>query len=162
MSPRPAPRGIALIEALIAILLLSMCALSYAALQLRGLSANSGALWRSKASLLATEMSDRLRANQAGVTAGAYDNLLSATNVTDCGATSACTPARMAMLDHSQWSTTLGRELPGGGGVVCLDSSPDDGDSAAPACDGSGRMFAVKVFWSERGQPMRLVVAVRP
>lgn len=159
--PRPPRHGVALAEALVAVLLLSMCALAYAALQLRGLSANSSALWRSKASLLASDMADRLRANQTGVTGGAYNSLVTP-GLASCGNNSACTPAQMAVLDHAQWSTTLGRELPSGTGVVCLDATPDDGTAASPACDGAGSMFAVKVFWSERGQVARLVVPVRP
>lgn len=82
--------------------------------------------------------------------------------MTDCGTASACTPNRMALLDHAQWSTTLGRELPAGTGAVCVDSTPDDGSAAAPACDGTGTMYAVKLFWSERGQAARLVLPVRP
>ena len=158
---RPRRRGIALMEALVAIVLLSMCALAYAALQLRGLSAGQGALWRSKASTLAGEMADRARANRAGLLAGAYANLQAPVAV-DCGMVAACSPDRMARLDHAQWSVVLARELPAGRGVVCLDGSPDDGTAAAPACDGAGTMLAVKVFWSERGEPARLVLPLRP
>jgi len=162
--PRRRIRGTTLMEAMVAVLLLSMCALGYAALQLRGLSANSSSMWRSKATLLAAEMSDRMRANRAGVAGGFYNSLLTPTVVTDCGVTTACSPTKMAQLDHSQWTTTLGRELPGANvaGVVCIDSTPDDGTSAAPACDGVGQVLAVKIFWQERGTETRLAVAVRP
>jgi type IV pilus assembly protein PilV len=159
---RRAPRGIALMEALVAIVLLSVCALAYASLQLRSLSSNNSALWRSKATLLAEEMADRMRANRVGVTSGSYSSLLAPLVVADCGSVSSCTPARMAQLDYALWSTTLGRELPGGSGVVCVDSTPDDGNAAAPACDTAGQMLAVKVFWSERGEKARMAVAVRP
>ncbi|MBI3368743.1 MAG: type IV pilus modification protein PilV [Burkholderiales bacterium] len=149
-------------EALIAIVLLSMCALAYAALQLRGVSANSSSLWRSKAVMLAYEMSDRMRANRSGVTAGNYNSLLTPVAVTSCGATSSCTPDKMAGLDFYQWNTALAAELPSGAGVVCIDSTPDDGTAAAPACDGIGATLAVKVFWKERADLSRLSVAVRP
>lgn len=158
----PRRRGMALMEAMVAVLLLSACALAYAALQLRGLSAGNSAMWRSKATLLAYDMADRMRANRAAVASGQYNNLTAPQGVNDCGANSSCTPARMAQLDYAQWSATLGRELPGGKGVVCLDASPDDGAGDAPGCSGNGSMLAVKVFWSERGQPARLAVAVRP
>ena len=149
-------------EALIAILLLSISALAYAGLQLRGLSANSSAMWRSKASFLAYEMADRMRANRPAVSSGQYNALSAPQTVSDCGSTSSCTPARMALLDYALWSATLARELPGGTGVVCLDATPDDGSASAAACDSSGGMLAVKVFWSERGTQARLAVAVRP
>jgi type IV pilus assembly protein PilV len=161
-GPKPRRRGIALMEALVAIALLSLCALAYAALQLRGLSANSSSMWRSKATLLAYEMADRMRSNRVAVTAGQYNSLTVPQSITDCGSASSCSTTRMALLDYSLWSATLGRELPGGTGVVCLDDSPDDGSASAAACSGSGAMLADKVFWTERGQTARLAVAVRP
>jgi type IV pilus assembly protein PilV len=152
----------ALMEALIALLLLSFAALAYAALQMRGLSASHSALWRSKAGLLAYDMADRLRANRAGVVAGSYNSLISPPTAPACGSASACSPASMAVLDFALWRDALGNELPAGAGVVCLDSTPDDGTAAAPACDGSGTMFAAKVFWREKGEDSRVSVAVRP
>ncbi|MBL0148694.1 MAG: type IV pilus modification protein PilV [Ideonella sp.] len=165
--PRTAPRqrqtGVTLMEALIAVVLLSMCALAYASLQLRGLSSNASAMWRSKAVMLAYEMSDRLRTNAAGLALGSYNNLVGTpAAVNDCGSASACAPARMAQFDHFQWNVAVGRDLPSGLGSVCLDSTPDDGTLADAACDGLGTTFAVKVFWQERDVESRLVVAVRP
>lgn len=160
---RRRPRhGIALMEALIAIVLLSVGALGYAALQMKGLSSSSSAMWRGKAGNLAYEMADRMRANRAGMVAGGYNSLVTAQTVTDCGSTANCAPTRMAVLDHALWSTTLANELPGGRGVVCIDSTPDDGNAEAAACDGAGAMLAVKVFWSERGVASRLAIGVRP
>lgn len=157
------PRGATLMEALIAVVLLSMCALAYAALQARGMSANASSLWRSKATLMAYEMADRMRANKAGTDAGNYNALTGvAAAITSCGATSACTPANMALYDHYQWNQAIGNGLPGGVGVVCIDSTPDDGDATDAACDATGTTFAVKIFWLERGTPSRLAVAVRP
>ena len=155
-------RGFGLMEAMASMLLLSLCALAYAALQVRGLSANTSAMWRSKAALLSYEMADRMRANRAGFSAGGYSSLTVPTAVTDCGVASSCTPTRMALLDYWQWSTAIAAQLPGGSGVVCLDSTPDDGTAAAPACDGAGAAYVVKLFWSERGTASRLVLAVRP
>ena len=50
---RRSNRGATLMEAMIAVLLLSRCMLAYAALQMRGLAANTSSMWRSKAALLA-------------------------------------------------------------------------------------------------------------
>src|SRR5690606_21505605 len=44
------------------------------------------------------------------------------------------------------WQQAMGA-LPAGEGQVCLDSTPDDGTPAAPACDGLGSLHAVKVWW---------------
>jgi type IV pilus assembly protein PilV len=157
-----AGRGFGLIEAMVSVLLLSLCALAYAALQVRGLSVNASAMWRSKAALLSYEMADRMRANRAGLTGGGYNALTTPTAVTDCGGASSCAPARLALLDYYQWSIAAGVQLPGGSGVVCLDSTPDDGTASAPACDGVGTAYAVKLFWTERGTDSRLTLAVRP
>ena len=155
-------RGFGLIEALISVLLLSFCALGYAALQARGLASNASAMWRTKAALLSSDMADRLRANQAGVASGAYRSLSSVTVVSDCGSSNACTPARMALLDYYQWSKVLANALPNGVGAVCIDASPDDGSASLPACDGAGNAYAVKVFWTEHGSDQRLSISVRP
>lgn len=155
-------RGIALFEAMIAILLLSLCALAYASVQMRSLSNNASALWRGKAVQMTQEMGDRMRANRVGLTAGAYNSLLAPGTAPGCGSSSSCTPAQTAALDYTNWSTTVANELPGGSGVVCIDSSPDDGTAAAPACDGLGSTFAVKVFWNERGTASRVAVGLRP
>ena len=150
-------------EALVAVVLLSMCALAYAAMQMRGMSNNASSMWRSKAALLAYEMADRMRANQLGVIAGSYNDLTAvATAVTDCGTATACTPTRMALYDYFAWNSAIALEIPSAIGVVCLDSTPDDGDKASPACDGVGSVYAVKLLWQERGVDSRLSVAVRP
>jgi type IV pilus assembly protein PilV len=155
-------RGTTLIEALITVLVLSLAALAYAALQVRGVSNNASAAWRSQATLMAAELTDRLRGNPVGVAAGAYNNLTTPGSASACSAALPCTPAQMAVTDFARWRTSLGNLLPGGSGVVCLDSSPNDGSSSAPACDGLGAQLAVKVFWSERGTETRFATVVRP
>lgn len=154
--------GVGLIEAMTTLVLLSFCALAYAAFQLRGLSANTSAMWRTKAAILSYEMADRMRANRAGVLAGSYNALTSPVAVNSCGYAAACTPSQMAALDYWVWSTTLANQLPGGKGAVCIDSTPDDGSTTDAACDGTGSGFAVKVFWNERATASRLTIAVRP
>jgi type IV pilus assembly protein PilV len=49
------------------------------------------------------------------------------------------------------WQSQLGNELPGGGGLVCRDSTPDDGNADNPSCDGTGGVV-IKVFWTEPRQ----------
>ncbi len=62
-------RGTTLIEALVTVLVLGVAALAYANAQLRGAAGNASALWLSKATVLAAEAADRVRANPAGVAA---------------------------------------------------------------------------------------------
>lgn len=156
-------RGTSMIEALIAVLVLSLSALGYANLQVQGLSRNSSALWRSKATQMAYEMADRMRANQGGVMAGSYNSLTSTITAPSCGAIATpCTPTSMALLDFVQWRTDVANALPGGIGVVCITSTPNSGSSASPACDGVGTLFAVKVFWTEKGSESLFATVLRP
>lgn len=65
----------------------------------------------------------------------------------DCGDGTACTPEEMAAWTLQAWRDRLAEALPAGGGVVCLDSSPDDGESGDAACDGGGGPV-IKVLWA--------------
>jgi len=165
MRTAPRQRGGTMIEALIALFVLSFSALAYVGLQLKGLTGNSSAMWRSKAVQYAAEMGDRIRSNPVGVAAGNYGNLIGAPAAPGCGSTTACSTSDMAQLDYAQWRTALsdiGTGIPNGVGFVCVDSTPDDGKSTAPACDGLGTDLAVKVFWQERGEEFHVWSSVRP
>ncbi len=162
-------RGSSLIESLIALLILSMSALGFAGLQLQGVSRNASALWRSKATQMAYEMADRLRANQGAVASGNFDNVDGGSGGTAiiggdaCGGVGyACNPTQMASLDYQQWQADVGGSLPGGVGVVCKTSTPDIGSPASPACDGAGSTFAIKVFWNEKTETSLFATVVRP
>ncbi|MCK6423518.1 MAG: type IV pilus modification protein PilV [Burkholderiaceae bacterium] len=159
---RPHQRGTTLIEALVTVLVLALASLAYAALQLRGAASSSSAAWRSQATVLAAELGDRLRGNPAGVAAGQYNSLTTVGTASSCSLASPCTPAQVAATDFVNWRAALGRALPGGSGVVCLDSTADDGNAADAACDGLGSQLVVKVFWNERGSESRFVNVVRP
>jgi type IV pilus assembly protein PilV len=54
----------------------------------------------------------------------------------------------MAIGNMNFWQTQLRNTLPGGDGLVCRDSTPDDGNADDPSCDGSGAVV-IKVFWAE-------------
>lgn len=161
MNRRLGPqRGTSLVEALVAVLILSMSALGYAAQQMQGVSSNASALWRSKATQLAYEMSDRLRANQGGVAAGRFNRPVDL--AVSCGTSAPCTPSDMASLDYGQWRTDVSGALPGGIGIVCVTSTPNSGTSTAPDCDGVGTTFAIKVFWTEKTTESLFGTVVRP
>jgi type IV pilus assembly protein PilV len=59
-----------------------------------------------------------------------------------------CPGEAMAAGNMIFWQTQLRNELPGGAGLVCRDSTPDDGNSEDPSCDGAGAVV-IKVFWAE-------------
>ncbi len=141
-------RGFTLLEILIAVVVLSVGLLGLAALQNTGTRVNHSAQLRSLATQLAYDMLDRMRANQAGVRAGYYHLPSAASN--GCYSGTNCTPAQLAAEDIAQWRRDLAGALPDGQGVVCRDSTPDDGSGAgSPACDGSGTLYAVKIWWTD-------------
>jgi len=158
---RPSAGGYVLFEALIAVAIAAVGFIGAARMQTLGLAMNNSTQARQKATLLGYQMADRIRANQAGVTAHAYD--LPSAGATAClVAATGCTPAQLASADVGEWQAEIASQLPGATGVVCLDSTPDDGDAAAPLCDGAGNIIAVKVWWVDKIGTPRFVVSVRP
>lgn len=152
-------RGFTLVEALISVLIMSIGLLGVAAMQTRSLGSSHTASQRSQAILAAADIADRMRANRiaSSTTAGAnYSNTAAADNgcrVVHYGhvhAAAACTTTQLAADDLFDWRAQIAAVLPAGTGVVCIDSTPADGTAAAPACDGAGRAFAVKIFWTEK------------
>lgn len=153
--------GYALLEALVAVIVASVGFIGAARLQTVGMKMNASSQLRQKAVLLGYQMTDRVRANRVGYDAGGYNN--PSTGAMTCLSTG-CTPAELAVADMTEWSADISGQLPGGTGVVCLDSTPDDGTAAAPACDGVGSVLSVKVWWTDRvdTNPTRFVTVVRP
>lgn len=145
--------GFALLEVLVAVLVLSIGLLGMASLQVNGLRFNHSAYLRTQATLLAYELADRIRANRPGLTAGNYDvsNAGPLAVVAACRTTAGCTPAQIAQNDIAEWQQALARLLPGGQGVVCRDSIPIEAAStpAAPSCGGGGNVYAIKTWWDD-------------
>jgi type IV pilus assembly protein PilV len=161
MQRRQTQGGYVLLEALVAVVIAAVGFIGAARMQTFGLAMNNSAQVRQKAILLGYQMADRIRANQAGVTVHAYDNPVAgdASCLTNA---SGCTPVQLASADMGEWQTEIGAQLPGGVGVVCIDSTPDDGASDAPQCDGVGSVIAVKLWWVDKVGTPRFVVSVRP
>jgi type IV pilus assembly protein PilV len=144
--------GVTLLEILVAILIISFGLLGTAGLQAVGLRASVSANQRTASTLLAYDAADRMRANMVGVAAGNYHNY-TATQNTNCLALAGCTPAQMAQHDMYEWNVAIAAALPQGVGIVCRDSSADDGSDAssltAARCDGLGNQYVVKIWWLE-------------
>ncbi len=150
--------GFSLLEVLITILVVSFGLLGMAALIISGVRSNNIAHYRSVATKQAEDIADRMRANLAGVTAGAYNDLTA--NIptsSDCMAT-ACSAAQMAAYDHAQWNTANSRLLPGGQGIVngnvaagytitlrwTEKDTNDEGADPNPDCPANTRCFAAR------------------
>ncbi|MGE3772890.1 MAG: type IV pilus modification protein PilV [Gammaproteobacteria bacterium] len=152
-------KGFTLLEVLIAVVVFAIGLLGIAGLQVAGMRFTHGSQLRAVATMQAENMADRMRANMTGVRDGDYNitGAMPTSFETDCGAEE-CTPAELAEYDLVLWNDGAAGKpnesnattLPGGEGVVCLDSTPDDGDAADWACDSEGIVYAVKLTWNER------------
>lgn len=146
--------GIALLEVLVAVVIISFGLLGLAGTQVTAIRNNHVAYMRSIATHQAQEIADRMRANLIAAQAGAYDS--PAVNPQDHGtpggcaiALTGCTPTEIAENDTFHWAAYLAANLPDGEGVICLDDTPGDGNAAAdPECSGTGQRV-IKIWWNE-------------
>ena len=101
-----ASRGFTLIEALVALLALSIGLLGVAALQMTGLRQNLSASWRSQATYLSYDIIDRIRANRTNRARYAI------------GLGAAPTGTATSAIDLAAWKANLANTLPDGNGQV--------------------------------------------
>ncbi len=144
--------GFTLIEIMVTLVIVSIGLLGVSKMQLTSLRYNQNAYQRSIATQLAYDLANRMRANATAVSLGAY-NSPTATQTAACLTTAGCTPTQLAAHDMYEWlsassPTSVVNQLPDSAATVCLDSTPEDGVAATPACDGLGSQHAIKIWWS--------------
>jgi len=154
-------QGFNMLEVLISLLIISIGMLGLASLQALSLKNGQSAYYRSIATQLATDMSDRMRGNMTAVLANGYNrtgiNTDYATAKPNCVSTTGCVAADMAINDAYEWQQLVQTLLPGGEGIVCMDSIPNDGTSGLDhGCDGTipanpneRPLHAVKIWWQD-------------
>lgn len=132
-SAARASGGFTLVEAMVALIVLSIGLLGIAALYVETLRANRTALFRTEAVTLASDLADRIRANRA--TAGAY------------ACPDPCDPTgggnAMAVTDLTEWLGVVQAQLPGGTATVTY---VDDGVATTP------NAYTILIGWTEVGQ----------
>lgn len=141
-------QGTTLIEVLVSLLILSFGMMGMAGLQNVSLRANQLAYFRTQATTFTLDVVERMRANLTGVDSGNYNNVAGA-DTAACFTVAGCTSAQMAGQDIFDWSAGITAALPLGDSVVCLDSTPNDGTTGAKACDNTGVMYAIKIWWDD-------------
>ncbi|HTU68405.1 MAG TPA: type IV pilus modification protein PilV [Steroidobacteraceae bacterium] len=144
---RSRQRGISMIEAMVALVVISVGMLGVAGLYLSSLQAGRAANLRTQAVNLATEMADRIRANRLAKTAyaNASGNLPS---YVDCQTVFTCTPEQLAQMDVNLWVNAIRSTLPGGninatGTIVVTDLTASEGVKLT--------RYQVTVGWREAG-----------
>jgi len=144
-----AQSGFTLIEVMVSTVVLAIGLLGLAGLQAASLSSNQSAFMRTQASALAYDLADRMRSNIASGASGFYA-AGTAAYAAGCSTTAGCSPQQMAQNDMAEWNAAISTYLPLGQGLVCTDSTPNDGSSTANAqCDGIGALLSIKIWWDD-------------
>lgn len=128
-------QGFTMLEVLITILIVSFGLLALAGLFLNGLRMNNSSFLRSVATQQAYDLSDRMRANVSGVSAGNYNAISfpgSAQACADCDTVS-CTASNLAAYDACSWNNDNISLLPMGRGTVTR----------------SGNVFSITLSWDD-------------
>jgi type IV pilus assembly protein PilV len=135
--------GFSIVEALVALIVLSVGMLGIAALYVESLRAGRSAVYHTQAVNLAADMADRIRANRlAGVAAWtlAADGTPAQRNCL----TANCNPGELAQDDQARWLQAIQRQLPGDG-VATPDGTIAVDPGAVPT------QYTITVTWSEPG-----------
>jgi type IV pilus assembly protein PilV len=131
--------GFSLVEALVALVVLSVGMIGIAALHGQSLSAARTAQYRSVAIVLAADMADRIRLNR---TAQAAYMGAAANNNCNAGGGATCAPPALAAYDLWVWNQEVTQRLPGGVSQVIF-----NGGTNPPT-------YTINLSWSEVGQAL--------
>ena len=171
-------RGFTMLEALIAILILSIGLLGLAGIFVSGAQYTKSANLRTLATQLAYDMADRMRANVPALMilnpAKPWYHMPTAVHTNCYQAAPICTSQQMAQNDFYEWidpasPSSVKSVLPNGNGIICLDSTPNDGTwdgtTLTDGCDELGTMYAIKVWWLDdrkNNSYQRFVTSLQP
>lgn len=141
-------RGFTLLEAMVAVVVLSIGLLGIAAVQALSLRYSTGSYGRTQATLAAYDIADRIRANKPAVASNSYLlNPASPPSNPGVGAnctTASCTVAQMAQTDLAVWLANLsaptGYDLGGGTGRITCSANP---------CV-AGSIITISVMWDDQ------------
>lgn len=148
--------GVSIIEALVALIVLSVGMLGVAGLYLESLRANRTALSRTVAVQLVNDMADRIRANRAGLDQYALVDGTAPTGGSDCAA-GLCTPTQLALYDKVQWYTSVQAQLPKGpSGAI----PPRTAITYTAAVGVTPARYVITTWWRETGETDYLSTSV--
>lgn len=122
--------GFTLLEALVTLVILSVALMGLAFLQAQGLQFNTSAYARTQASILASDIIDRMRLNPLDV--ASYDTSTFTPDPSSCTVTA----APEVNNDRDCWYQRLQEALPGGDGDIRF--------------DGASGVVTVTIRWQER------------
>lgn len=134
LMSRQKQSGLSLLEAMIALVIISVGLLGIAALQINALKQNNSAYWNSQAVWMAHDMAERMRANSSVIDTDYVGIDTSNAYAQDCQ-TAACTPAQLAIADAADWKAQV-ETLPAGRGII---RNPNAGETE------------IAVMWDDEG-----------
>lgn len=105
-KPETTQKGVALIEALVAMLLVAFGVLGFVGLQARTAVANLEGYQRSQALILVNDMAERINLNRSSAASYVANNV-GTTNPGNCGSTPSPTPAQQAQQDLCEWAKAI-------------------------------------------------------
>jgi type IV pilus assembly protein PilV len=148
--------GFSIVEALVALVILSVGMLGIAGLYLESLRSNRTAGSRTVAVQLVNDMADRIRANRAGLDQYILVDGTAPTGGANC-LTTLCTPAQLALYDKVQWYTAVQAQLPKGpDGTI----PPRTAITYTAAAGTTPARYVVTTWWRETGDAAYLSSSV--
>ena len=135
-------RGFTLVEVLIAMVILAVGLLGLAALQASGLKSNQSAYYRSQATQLAYDISDRMRVNVSVSDRYRSEPEKAKQQLASCvpqklPVSTPCTPEMMAEHDLFEWNEAIKSILPSATGAITSPTTPTD------------KTYTVNITWDE-------------
>ena len=139
--------GFSLLEVLIAATVFALGLAGLTALLLSNIIISAGARHAGVASVAAANLAEQIQMNPVAL--NRYINppeYLSRI----CMGGEQCTPEEQADYDFRLWQIELAERIQNARGLVCHDSTPEDGTEGNGYCDGTGPLV-IKIFWSGSG-----------
>jgi type IV pilus assembly protein PilV len=146
--------GMAMVEALVAVLVVAIGLMGVASLTIESVKNGHGALLRTQAVNLVSDMEERIRANPLG--AGAYDCAMYSSGPTLLGCAPSgvapegrqCSARELAEDDLAEWQSAVRRALPSVGQGVCGANVV----YVAASSTTEPEKYQVSVSWRQRGR----------
>lgn len=142
--------GFSLLEVLISMVVLAIGLLGLGGLQVATLKGANSAHSRTVATMYATELADRMRANPLGVSGGFYSaETLSCSSVTACRRSTYCTPQQVASFDLQEIMCGMKRALKMEGGVKNQLVNGTLSVTCPAGCASNKAVHNIRITWGE-------------
>jgi type IV pilus assembly protein PilV len=135
--------GFSLVETLVTLIIISVGLLGVVGMQVAGIKNNQSAYYRTQATILASDMADRLRFNsdRAADYNGFNTTSSNAAVPSACAGTLGCSDSNLVTMDKAEWTNLI----KGTNGIVLLPNAT--GSIALVA--GTTNRYTITVNWNE-------------